>query len=111
MNIIIGLNIVLVVLVVIIVALVVAYYFFVYKNKLKQQETETGKQVKNTKEFNGTRDILSDYMLKNYFQIINDYNITHVIAMKDEHLDNYMHNNGIGILLYEDEYFTVYEIR
>ena len=53
MNIIIGLNIVLVVLVVIIVALVVAYYFFVYKNKLKQQETETGKQVKNTKEFNG----------------------------------------------------------
>ena len=64
-----------------------------------------------TKEFNGTRDILSDYMLKNYFQIINDYDITHVIAMKDEHLDNYMHNNGIGILLYEDEYFTVYEIR
>ncbi len=53
MNIIIGLNIVLVVLVVIIVALVVAYYFLVYKNKLKQQETETGKQVKNTKEFNG----------------------------------------------------------
>ena len=64
-----------------------------------------------TKEFNGTRDILSDYMLKNYFQIINDYDITHVIAMKDEHLDNYMHNNGIGNLLYEDEYFTVYEIR
>ena len=53
MNIIIGLNIVLVVLVVIIVALVVAYYFLVYKNKLTQQETETGKQVKNNKEFNG----------------------------------------------------------
>ena len=49
-----------------------------------------------------------DYLLK---REINDYDITHVFAMKDEHLDNYMHNNGIGNLLYEDEYFTVYEIR
>ena len=63
-----------------------------------------------TKEFNKTKDILNDYMLKNYYQIIKDYNITHVIAMKGEHLYNYMHNNGIGKLLYEDNYFAIYEI-
>ena len=53
MDIIVGLNIMLVVLVVIIIALVIAYYFLVYKNKIKQQEREVQKETKQSKDFNG----------------------------------------------------------
>ena len=53
MDIIIGLNIMLIVLVVIIVALIIAYYFLVYKKKIDQNEKKEVKQVKVNKEFNG----------------------------------------------------------
>lgn len=65
MDIIVGLNIMLVVLVVIIIALVIAYYFLVYKNKIKQQEREVQKETKQSKDFNGipreTTDKLLDF--------------------------------------------------
>lgn len=65
MDIILGLNIMLVVLVVIIIALVIAYYFLVYKNKIKQQEREVQKETKQSKDFNGipreTTDKLLDF--------------------------------------------------
>ena len=65
MDIIVGLNIMLVVLVVIIIALVIAYYFLVYKNKIKQQERDVQKETKQSKDFNGipreTTDKLLDF--------------------------------------------------
>ena len=48
MNIIVGLNIMLIILVVIIVALVIAYYFLVYRSKVNQQQRETAKEIKQS---------------------------------------------------------------
>ena len=53
MNIIVGLNIMLIILEVIIVALVIAYYFLVYRSKVNQQQRETAKEIKQSKDFNG----------------------------------------------------------
>ena len=65
MGIIVGLNIMLIVLVVIIVALVIAYYFLVYRSKVNQQQRETAKEIKQSKDFNGipreTTDKLLDF--------------------------------------------------
>ena len=65
MGIIVGLNIMLIVLVVIIVALVIAYYFLVYRSKVNQQQRETAKETKQSKDFNGipreTTDKLLDF--------------------------------------------------
>ena len=61
-----------------------------------------------TEEFNKTRDILNDYVTKNPIENIEEYNITHVIASKKGLLyeivvDKYE-------LLYEDNYFAVFEV-
>lgn len=63
-----------------------------------------------TIEFNKTDDILTTYMNNNYFEIINKYDITHVIAKKDENLYKYTQNNGIFNKLYEDDYFAIFEV-
>ena len=61
-----------------------------------------------TKEFNKTRDILNDYVLKNPIQNINDYNITHVIASKKGLLYEIVCDKYD--LLYEDNYFAVFKV-
>ena len=64
-----------------------------------------------TVEFNQYRDILTEYMTNSYYNIINDYAITHVIAQKDKNLYKYINNNSNNFeLLYEDEYFCIYEV-
>ena len=50
-------------------------------------------------------------MTNSYYNIINDYAITHVIAQKDKNLYKYINNNSNNFeLLYEDEYFCIYEV-
>ncbi len=64
-----------------------------------------------TIEFNQYQDILTEYMTNSYYNIINDYAITHVIAQKDKNLYKYINNNSNNFeLLYEDEYFCIYEV-
>ena len=63
-----------------------------------------------TKEFNHKEDIFKEYMSSNYPMIIDKYNLTHIIASKDNNLYNYTKNIKNYHILYEDEYFVVYEI-
>ena len=61
-----------------------------------------------TKEFNKTKDILQEYMDGNYYQILKDYYITHIIAMKGNKLYEYANLLGDYELIYEDDYFALY---
>ena len=61
-----------------------------------------------TKEFNKTKDIFEEYMLGDYFNIINTYDITHIIAKKDDDLDEFANSLNNYQLIYEDGYFNIY---
>ena len=61
-----------------------------------------------TKEFNKTKDILQEYMDGNYYQILKDYDITHIIAMNGNKLYGYANLLGDYELIYEDDYFALY---
>ncbi len=63
-----------------------------------------------TKEFNHQEDIFKEYMSSNYPMLIDKYNLTHIIASKENNLYNYTKNIKNYHILYEDEYFVVYEI-
>ena len=62
-----------------------------------------------TKEFNKKEDILKEYMSSNYQNIFDKYEITHVIASKNDILYNYTKNMNYKII-YEDDYFVIYEL-
>ena len=62
-----------------------------------------------TKEFNKKDDILKDYMTSNYPTIFEKYKITHVIASKNDNLYKYTKNMNYKII-YEDNYFVIYEL-
>ena len=61
-----------------------------------------------TIEFNNTKDILTEYMNNNFYQIIKDYDITHIIASKENNLYNYARALYDFQLIYEDEYFVIF---
>ena len=44
----------------------------------------------------------------NYYQILKDYDITHIIAMKCNKLYEYANLLGDYELIYEDDYFALY---
>ena len=55
-----------------------------------------------TIEFNNTKNILTEYMNNNFYQIINDYNISPIIASKDNNLYSYAKTLYDFHLIYED---------
>lgn len=66
-----------------------------------------------TKEFNKREyEILEDYMntSKNYKEIFKRYNITHAILDKEEKTYFVLRENKDNKVLYEDDYFILYEI-
>ena len=63
-----------------------------------------------TIEFNNYKDILTDYMTKSAYTVIDEYKLTHIIAKKGENLYLSISSSNNYRLLYEDEYFAIYEV-
>ena len=63
-----------------------------------------------TIEFNNYKDILTDYMTKSAYTVIDEYELTHIIAKKGENLYLSISSSNNYRLLYEDEYFAIYEV-